>query len=235
MRFALVCALAATLVSCGGESAEEADSARPDESVETSSAEVETGGAGGETPAAAAPPPAGAARDTLTGRVYPPDPCALLTADDAREILGETVGGPASFDIAGQNCSYDGTASGRRLSLIVHRGDTVESTQFGLELEYCGGEAVARREGLGAGAILYRFDDEPCGESHWLAVPTGVRFEGSEPPPDRVRPVAGNLHFVLAIFPAPENSDADAILRALGDAAERALERLQSELASSTG
>lgn len=167
-------------------------------------------------------------RDTLRGGSRPPAPCDLLTPSDARDVLGEDVSGPRSFDIAGDNCVYDGADSGRRLSLVVYRGPTLDETQFGLEVGHCGGEVVERREDLGTGAALYRMAEEPCDGGYRLAVTTGVRFEGSEPPPNHRRPLSGHLHFVLNLAPPPD--DRGVLLETLAVAAERALTRLRAEL-----
>lgn len=154
----------------------------------------------------------------------PPDACALLTREDAAELLGASVGDGRSADIAGlANCAYR-TEGGELLALILQLGpdDRVESTQFAMGIDHCGDRAVARTEDLGVASALFDRPPEPCGGGLVLWVASGLRFEGRTHP-DLIRPRTGRIHLLFWRNPAGEPSQALPVLR---DAAERVLSRL---------
>lgn len=183
-----------------------------------------------EVEAFASRPPAVHSEDSTSDRsgspelTEPPDACALLTRNDAAEVLGAPVGSGRSADVSGLgNCAYR-TETGEQVALIVQLGrdDSVDGTQLAMSFEYCGTRAVARPDGLGRAAALFESPAEPCGRGLTLWVATGLGFEGRTHP-DLVRPVRGRIHLALSRDPP---GDVEVTLPLLRDAAERVLARL---------
>lgn len=164
----------------------------------------------------------------LGGGAHPPDPCTLLTREDAEELLAEPVGEGRAYDIAGYNCSYDASASGRRLSLIMYLGRdaTPEGSQAGISLEHCKAKVVERLDNLGLAAALYQDTAEQCSANLKLWVATGIEFTGSEPPTDRLRVLSGHIQLVLVLSPSQGPEETLPILR---PAAQRIVSRLEAQ------
>lgn len=208
------------LLACGGGA--EADPSGGTEASVSSSAAAEDE-RGGEESASAAEPEEQPVRTITAERV--PDPCRLLTGEDAAELLGQPVGPPRTPDAGGYPCVYrgeDGSSSRIVLNMSLMRGPSVEHSGLGVRIEHCKGEVVAEPEGLGRRAALFHWKGEDCGsDTFWVS--TGIYFEGTEPSPVTGRNPEGYIHFTLSLSPVPDRA---TLVEKLTTAAERALARL---------
>lgn len=155
-----------------------------------------------------------------------PNTCALLTAADVSELLGEPVGEGWSQDIASlHNCVWQTSSGQRQLVLVAHLGPdaSVEDTQAGIWFRHCNARVVTSIEDLGVAGALFRSPPDPCTENLSLWVATDVHFEGKTNP-DLIRTVKGRIHLVIHLRPP---GDASSSLPVLRSAAERALAGLR--------
>jgi hypothetical protein len=153
-----------------------------------------------------------------------PDPCKLLTAEDAAELLGEPVGPGESPDAGGRPCVYRGKdgKSDIVLDMSLAPDSSINRTQLKVSLAYCEGEAVVEPKDLGRQAAFFHMKKENCG-SDTLWVSTGVYFQGTEASVYTGRTPAGWIHFTFGMSPQPDQA---ALIEKLTTAARRALDRL---------
>lgn len=153
-----------------------------------------------------------------------PDPCRLLTGEDAAELLGEPVGPPRQPDAGAYPCVYwaESGESQIVLDMSLTGGPAVDDTQLSLSLEHCEGERVAEVDDLGYRAALFRMRKENCGgDRFWVS--TGIYFERTEPDEYAVRRSEGYIHLTYMLHPTPDDQ---TLIDKLSTAAERALARL---------
>lgn len=153
-----------------------------------------------------------------------PDPCQLLTREDAAELLGEPVGPPRQPDAGAYPCVYWAESGDSQivLDMSLTGGPSVDDTQLSLSLEHCEGERVAEVDDLGYRAALFRMRKENCGgDRFWVS--TGIYFERTEPDEYAVRRSDGYIHFTFMLHPTPDDQ---ILIDKLSTAAERALARL---------
>lgn len=215
--------LTVLLLGCGGS----AEGNRVESAPGTEAAPRSAAGAAAASPAEEEDASAAEA-DELPLRtiraVSVPDPCGLLTAEDASEILGEPVGPPRQPDAGGYPCVYRGESGDSQIALDMSlaRGPDVEDTQLNMSLEYCQGEAVADIDDLGLRAALFRMNKENCGsDTFWVS--TGIYFEATERPPNAEWIPKGYIHFTFSLRPEPDD---EVLVEKLSMAAGRALARL---------
>lgn len=212
--------LAVLLLGCGASA--ESDGARSEPAIAPSATEAAA------EPSAAEPAASTGASDDLPLRsiraAAVPDPCALLTAEDAAELLGTPVGPPLQPDAGGYPCVYRSESGDGQIALDMSlaRGAEVEDTQLAMSLEYCEGETVVELDDIGYHAALFRMTKQDCGsDTFWVS--TGVYFEATELPPNSDWIPEGYIHFSFSLRPEPDD---DALVEKLGTAAKRALGRL---------
>jgi hypothetical protein len=227
---ALVLVSVSALFACGG-SAGEAPHERSAPSAATAPADDTGAGTGAGTEQRARAAEEGPEWTFTAAQV--PDPCQILTREDATEIFGAPAKSGVSPPAGDYPCQYwseDG-ASQLVLNMSIWQ-DWKEHLGVEQLIEYCGGEQVAALESPGRRAVLFESGNEACTVDYFW-VSTGVYYQGTEDSPQFERmgedgrvvagPLAGYIHFTFSLHPTPER---DVLVEKLSTAAERAMARL---------